>query len=106
MEKTPTANGEFSRWLVCSHRARRRRFGGHRRVTQGDTDVMCIAIFKEVSGGRWPKYDSCYETAHLRKPYAAKLGESEEAARDLVVRYMADLVVEFSRRADGEATTV
>ncbi len=74
---------------------------GHRRVTQGDADVMCIAIFKEDRGGRWIKYDSCYETAQLLKPYAALLSQSEQAARDLVVRYLAGVVVEFSRRVDG-----
>ena len=73
----------------------------HRRVKQGDADVMCIAIFKEDRGGRWTKYDSCYETAQLLKPYAALLSESEQAARDLVVRYLAGVVVEFSRRVDG-----
>jgi hypothetical protein len=82
----------------CSHRARRRRFVGHRRLTRGDADVMCVAIFKEGVGGGWSKYESCYETAQLHKPYAAM---SEEAARDLVVRYLADVVVEFSRRVDG-----
>ena len=85
----------------CSHRARRRRFVGHRRLTQGDAVVMRIEIFKEDGGGRWTRYESCYETAQLHTPYAAMLSVSEEAALNLVVRYLADVVVEFSRRADG-----
>ena len=74
---------------------------GHRRLTQCDADVMCIAIFKEGGGGRWTKYDSCYETEQLREPYEAALRVSKEEARDLVERYLADVVVEFSRRVDG-----
>ena len=101
MENTPPANGAFSRWLVA-HRARRRRFVGHRRLTQCDADVMCIAIFKEGGGGRWFKCESRYDTAQLQTPYAAALMTvSEEEARALVVRYMAMVVVEFSRRVDG-----
>ena len=85
----------------CSHSARRRLPFGHRRVKQGDADVMLITIFKEGGGGRGMKYESRYETAQLLAPYTALLEESEEAARDLVVRYMACVEVEFSRRVDG-----
>ena len=63
---------------------------------------MLIAIWKEVGGGRGMKYESRYETEQLRAPYAAALRtESEEAARDLVVQYMACVELEFSRRVDG-----
>ena len=86
----------------CSHSARRRLLFGHRRVKQGDADVMLIRIFKEGGGGRWFKCESRYDTAQLQTPYAAALmAESEEEARALVVRYMAMVVVEFSRRVDG-----
>ena len=74
---------------------------GHRRVMrEGEADVMLIEICKEKDG-RWVKYDSCYDTAQLLAPYAEQLGKSEEAARDILEEYMADVVVEFSRLVDG-----
>jgi hypothetical protein len=62
--------------------------------------VMLIEILKEKDG-RWVKYDSCYDTVQLLAPYEVQLGESEEAARDFLEQYMADLIVEFSRLVDG-----
>ena len=98
MKLTSPWNGAFSRWLV----ARTARGGGafgRRRVKQGGADVMLIATWKrdDSSEGRRIKYDSPYATAQLLAPYAALLGESEEAARALVMRFMAGVVVEFSR---------
>ena len=69
-------------------------------MREGEADVMLIEICKEKDGQR-VKYDSCYDTAQLLAPYAEQLGKSEEAARDILEEYMADVVVEFSRLVDG-----
>jgi hypothetical protein len=69
-------------------------------MREGKHDVMLIEIWKEKDG-QWVKYDSCYDTAQLLAPYAEQLGKSEEAARDILEEYMADVVVEFSRLVDG-----
>ena len=98
MEKTSVWNGAFSRWLVPRTARGGCVFG---RVKQGDADVMVIATWKADAEGRWIKYDSPYETTQLLEPYAALLTQSEEAASALVVRFMAGVVVEFSRRVDG-----
>ena len=98
MENTSVWNGAFSRWLVPRTARGGCVFG---RVKQGDADVMVIATWKADAEGRWIKYESPYETTQLLEPYAALLTQSEEAASALVVRFVAGVVVEFSRRVDG-----
>ena len=83
-----------------SHSARRRRVWPPRVKREGEGDVMMIEIWKEKDG-QWAKYDSRYDTAQLLAPYAEQLRKSEEAARDILEEYMADLILEFSRLVDG-----
>ncbi len=61
---------------------------------------MEIEICKEAKG-RWFKHSTHYETVQLLAPYEVQLEKSEEAARDFLEQYMADLIVEFSRLLDG-----
>jgi hypothetical protein len=96
---TSPCNGAFSQF--ASRTARGGGVFGHRRVMrEGEDDVMLIEICKEKDG-QWVKYDSCYDTAQLLAPYAEQLRKSEEAARDILEEYMADLILEFSRLVDG-----
>jgi hypothetical protein len=56
---------------------------------------MLIATWKRDDEGRRIKYDSPYATAQLLAPYAALLGESEEAA--LSVRRLGGAIVTTRR---------